>query len=348
LLRSRRLWIGVALSVVFIAIFVLRTDFSKIGDAFRHANYWWALASIPVYFTAAWFRAWRWKYLLRPLGEMRTTTLYPIVIIGFMANNLIPARAGELVRAYIVGEREKVSKMAALGTIAVDRVFDGITLLPILLIVGAVSGVNDELRTIAIWMTALFGAGLLVMIAFALSESFSRWSVALLLRFVPARLKPQAETLVSAFLSGLRSFRSPADIFAASATSVISWLLEATMYYMIGLAFGLDLGFDIYLLITAGANLAIAVIATQGGVGPFEFVTQQTAIYFGVESGAASAYAVALHALVLIPVIALGLYFLWSINLSLGDVLRGRMAVKGGAQAATEPPVPNPSGEETG
>ena len=132
------------LSLVFLAVFVFRSrhDLGQIPDSFAHANYWWVAASIPVYFAGAWFRAWRWKYLLRPLGEMRVAALYPIVIIGFMANNLVPARAGELVRAYVVGEQEKVSKMAALGTIAVDRVFDGITLLPFLLIVGAVSGVN--------------------------------------------------------------------------------------------------------------------------------------------------------------------------------------------------------------
>ena len=335
MLRSPRIWLGVALSALFIVVFLWRTDFGEIGDAFAHANYWWALASIPVYFVAAYFRAWRWKYLLRPLGEMHVSALFPIVIIGFMANNLIPARAGEFVRAYVVGERHKVSKMAALGTIAVDRVFDGITLLPFLLIVGAVAGVNAELRTIAIWMTVLFGAGLVLLVVLALSEGISRRLVALALRFVPARLKPQVQTLAESFLTGLHSFRSPTDMFLASATSVVSWLLEATMYYMIGLAFGLDLGFEVYLLICAGANLAIAVIATQGGVGPFEFVTQKTAIYFGVESGLASAYAVALHALLLIPVIAVGLYFLWSINLSLGEVLRGR-AKAGATEAMVE------------
>ncbi|MGA2286002.1 MAG: lysylphosphatidylglycerol synthase transmembrane domain-containing protein, partial [Dehalococcoidia bacterium] len=275
---------------------------------------------------------------MRPLGELRVTALYPIVIIGFMANNLIPARAGELVRAYVVGEREKVSKMAALGTIAVDRVFDGITLLPILLIVGAVSGVNSELRTIAIWMTAIFGLLLVVLVVLALSAGLSRTAVDLALRLVPARLKPNVRALAESFLTGLHSFRSPIDMFLASATSVASWLLEATMYYMVGLAFGLHLGFDIYLLICAGANLAIAVIATQGGVGPFEFVAQQTAIHFGVASGLASAYAVALHALVLLPVIAVGLYALWAINLSLGEVLRGK-----GATPVTEAVSSQPS-----
>jgi len=188
-----------------------------------------------------------------------------------------------------------------------------------------------DLHVIAALMAVLFGVGLALLVALALSEGLSRRFVALILRFVPARLKPNVQTLAESFLTGLHSFRSPTDMFLASVTSVISWLLEATMYYMIGIAFGLHLGFDVFLLITAGANLLIAVVATQGGVGPFEFVTQQTVIYFGVESGAASAYAVALHALVLLPVIAVGLYFLWAINLSLGDIL------KGGAPAATQP-----------
>jgi uncharacterized protein (TIRG00374 family) len=333
LLRSRRLWLGVIVSLVFIAIFVIRTDFSEVGDAFRDANYAWAVASIPVYFAGSWFRAWRWRYLLRPLGEMRTAALFPIVIIGFMVNNLIPARAGELVRAYIIGERERVSKMAALGTIAVDRVYDGIVLLLFLLIVGAFAGVSAQLRGIAISMTVLFGIGLLVLVALALSERLSRWAVLTLLRFTPRRVKGQVEELAGSFLIGLHSFRSPYDMFAATATSVVSWLLEATMYYMIGLAFNLDLGFHVYLLITAGANLAISVLATQGGVGPFEVVAKETVTYFGVGKGVASAYAVALHALVLFPVIALGLYFLWAINLSLGEVLRGPAAAE-----------PNPSG----
>ncbi len=328
------------LSLVFLAFFLYRSrsDLGKIPDAFAHANYWWIAACIPVYFVGAWFRAWRWKYLMRPVGELRVTALYPVVIIGFMANNLIPARAGELVRAYVVGERHGVSKMASLGTIAVDRVFDGITLLPILLIVGAISGVNSELRTIAIWMTVIFGVLLVVCVVLALSEGLSSRVVDLVLRLVPARMKPNVRTLAESFLTGLHSFRSPVDMFLAFATSVASWLTEATMYYMVGLAFGLHLGFDIYLLICAGANLAIAVIATQGGVGPFEFVAQQTAIHFGVASGLASAYAIALHALVLLPVIAVGLYALWAINLSLGEVLSGR-----GATPVPEAVPPQPS-----
>jgi len=109
-------------------------------------------------------------------------------------------------------------------------------------------------------------------------------------------------------------------------TSVVSWLLEATMYYMVGEAFGLGLGFHIYLLVTAAANLAIT-LPTPGGVGPFELGTRWALAPFAVASDTVRAYAIALHALLLFPVIALGFFFLWSINLSLGQMLRPAAAV---------------------
>ncbi|MCH7488641.1 MAG: flippase-like domain-containing protein, partial [Chloroflexi bacterium] len=126
MLRSRRVWFGFAISLIFLVFFLVRTDFGEIRDAFREANYAIAFASLPVYFAGIVVRTMRWQFLLRPVARVSIARLYPVVIIGLMANNLIPARAGELVRAYILGERERVSKAAALGTIAVDRIFDGL------------------------------------------------------------------------------------------------------------------------------------------------------------------------------------------------------------------------------
>ncbi len=320
--RSRRVWIGLLVSLVFIALFLVRTDFEEIADAFAEANYAWALLSLPVYFVGAWFRTLRWRILLKPLGQMSTARLYPVVIIGFMANNLIPARAGELVRAYIVREREKVSMAASLGTIVVDRLFDGLALLAFLLGVAVFVGVSDILRDLAISMAVLFGVGLVVLVVVASSESRGQAAARGLLRLLPAGLRARAEAPVYLFLDGLRSLRSPVDMAAVSAASVVSWLLEATMYYMVGLAFNLDVGFDAYLLVAAAANLAISVPSSPGGVGPFEFFAKRSAILFGVSDGLATAYAVALHALLLFPVIALGLYFLWAIDLTWGEILR--------------------------
>ncbi len=346
MLRSRRVWLGFAVSLVFIGLFLYRTNFGEIRDAFAHANYAIAFASLPVYFVGIWVRTIRWQYLLRPLTRVSVWRLFPVVIIGLMANNLIPARAGELVRAYILGERERVSKAASLGTIAVDRLFDGLTLIPMLVIVAAFVGGGEEFEAnlllvkftvdfvgIAVIMAVLFGAALGVLFLLAFSEIWRQRIERLIMAVTPERLRPSIEGLAHSFFEGLHSLRSPVDLGIAWVMSTVSWTLEATMYYMVGLAFDIDVGFHYYLLATAAANLAISVLASQGGIGPFELVTKQTFIAAGVTGSAATAYAIGLHALVLLPVIALGLYFLGTMGLSLGEMFR----------RSTEAPSPEPA-----
>ncbi len=357
MLRSRRVWLGFTVSLVFIGFFLFRTDFGEMWDALADANYAIALASLPVYFIGIWVRTVRWQYLLRPVARVSIWRLYPVVIIGLMANNLIPARAGELVRAYILGERERVSKATSLGTIAVDRLFDGLTLIPMLVIIAAFVGGGEEFEAnlliakftlnfvgIAIVMAILFGGVLGALFLLAFSETWRKRADRLITTLTPQRLRPQVEGLASSFFDGLKALRSPLDLGVALLMSTVSWLLEATMYYIVGLAFDIELGFHYYLLVSAAANLAISVLASQGGIGPFELVTKQTFIAAGVASSTATAYAIGLHALVLLPVIILGLYFLGTMGLSLGEMFR-----RSTARTAQEPvPAALPSEEAQG
>ena len=335
LLRSLRVWIGFGVSLLFIGLFLRQTNFDEIKDAFAGVNYALAFASLPVYFAGVWMRTVRWQYLLRPVARVSAARLFPVVIIGLMANNLIPARLGELVRAFILGERERVSKATSLGTIAVDRLFDGITLIPMLVLVAAFVGGGEEFKAdllffefnvnffeLGMIMAGLFGVALGALFVLAFSEAWRQRLDGLITRLTPARLQPAIAGLAHSFFEGLQSLRSPVDLGVAWAMSLASWLLEATMYYMVGVAFDVGVGFEYYLLITAAANLAISVLASQGGIGPFEFVTKQTLISAGVATSTATAYAIGLHALVLLPVILLGLYFLGTMGLSLGEMFR--------------------------
>ena len=357
MLRSRRVWLGFTVSLVFIGFFLFRTDFGEMWDALADANYAIALAALPVYFLGIWVRTVRWQFLLRPVARVSIWRLYPIVIIGLMANNLIPARAGELVRAYILGERERVSKATSLGTIAVDRLFDGLTLIPMLVIIAAFVGGGERFEAnllitefsvdfldIAIVMAVLFGGALGALFLLAFSEVWRKRCDRLITNVTPQRLRPQVEGLASSFFDGLKALRSPLDLGVALVMSTVSWFLEATMYYIVGLAFDIELGFHYYLLVSAAGNLAISVLASQGGIGPFELVTKQTFIAAGVASSTATAYAIGLHALVLLPVIILGLYFLGTMGLSLGEMFR-----RSTARTAPEPvPAALPSEEAQG
>ncbi|MBF6599473.1 MAG: flippase-like domain-containing protein [Dehalococcoidia bacterium] len=362
-----------AVTAIFVGWFVWKNwdKFPDMKRAFEQADWRLALLALPVYFAGLLVRTVRWQYLLRPVKKVSTRRLYPVVIIGLMANNILPARAGELARAYVLGQRERISKTTSLGTIAVDRLFDGVTLIPLMLIVAAVAGDkanfpvfgrNLNFAGLGVVMAALFGVALGALFYLALSDNGRRLLHRMVHRFAPERVKPHVEGLLLSFFEGLHALRSPIDLGVAWVMSLVSWLLEATMYYIVGRAFGLDAGFDVFLLMTAAANLAIAIVATQGGVGAFELVVSKTIIAFsgtaasGVQKDAA-AYAIGLHALLLIPVVIIGLALMWSMDLSFSEMLKGRvedepaaagLPVAGEDAAAGVVMQPQPAVEGTG
>lgn len=348
MLKSRGFWIGIVVSLVFIGLFVRSTDFGEVRRAFRDANYWWVAASLPVYFAGLWIRTIRWQYLLKPIRRVSTPRLYPVVIIGLMANNLIPARAGELARAYVLGVRERVSKTTTLGTIAVDRIFDGVTLVPMMLIVAALAGDEAHFKVgFGSWqatlnfaglgavMSVLFGVAIVILGFLAFSQRGRDTLHRVVHAAAPGRLKPKVEYLVHSFFDGLSALRSPVDLAIALVMSTVSWMLEATMYYMIARGFGIGEPFYVFLLLTAAANLAIAVVASQGGVGPFELVVKETLVSFGVAPELGAAYAIGLHAVLLFPIIALGLYLMWSMKLTFGDMLKSSQEASSGEDVTT-------------
>jgi hypothetical protein len=322
LLRSRQLWLGILGTVLFLGLFFWRTDLGDMANALADANYWWFAPAVALWFISAWFRSLRWRYLLRPIDDIPTRTLYPVVVIGYMANNLLPARTGELVRAYIMGERHRLSMMATLGTISVERLFDGLVLLAFLVFVGAFVGLSEELTILAIAMSIAFVAVLAVSLYVASSTERAQRVIGALVRVAPARVRDRARGWANAFVTGLEALRSPYALAMIVITSTVAWALEATMYFMVGVSFSLGEAFPIYLMVAAAANLAISVPSTSGGIGPFEALTKETLAFVGVGASAAAAYAVALHALLLLPVVVAGLVFLWAINLSLGEALR--------------------------
>jgi len=322
-ITSRKLWLGLAGTTLFLGLFFLRTDLGELGDALAEANYWWVVPAVAIWFAAAVIRSLRWHYLLHGLADIKALSLYPIVIIGYMANNLLPLRTGELVRAYVMSERHQLSKMATLGTIAVERIFDGIVLVAFLLLAGAMLGLSSELRTLAVAMTAAFAVLLSLFVYIASSPVRAQRWMERLVNLLPHGLRERAQTLADSFISGLQSLQSPSLVLLVLATSAAAWLLEALMYYLVGLSFDIGEGFAAYLMVTAAANLAITLPSTSGGIGPFELLTKETLTFLGVGSATAGAYAVALHGFLLLPVIAAGLVFLWAINLSLRGTLSG-------------------------
>jgi hypothetical protein len=129
LLTSVRFWVGAAITAVFLALLVLRFDFAEMRESLGSANYVYLIPAIGIYFISLYIRSFRWSYVLRPFASTRTSRLFPVVMVGYMANNVLPMRIGEFARSYYLSTREPVRGSTALATILIERVFDGLVLL---------------------------------------------------------------------------------------------------------------------------------------------------------------------------------------------------------------------------
>ena len=343
-----RVLIGFAVSAVFVVLFLRGTDFGAVADAFREANVVLILLGIAAYFAGVWFRAARWHYLFTPVRPIPARQLFPIVTIGYATNNVLPARTGEVVRAHVFGQRFGVSPLAGLGSVAMERLFDGL-LLTFFLCVGVAASLvgvfgmayaGDVLTATMIFL--VFG----VSMAFLLSYRIARYprttgrTVRRLLQRLPG-LRSLDHRWVDAFISGLGALRRRRLMTAALWTSAVAWGFEALTYWLVGEGFGLDLAFPVYLLAAGAANVIITAPSTSGGIGPFEWAVKSVVLIFSSGAGAeevAIAYAAALHGLILVPVTIVGLGFLWILHVPIGRLARD--SIRAEDEAAVDPMTP--------
>jgi uncharacterized protein (TIRG00374 family) len=324
-------WLGVVISLFFLG-WVLKDLWPVLGDfwsTLRQANYWWLIPGIAVYFMGVWARAWRWHYLLRPVKAIPTRVMFPIVAIGYMGNNIYPARAGEVLRAVVLKRREGVSISASLATIIVERVFDGVVMLAFVFIniaeltrLTGGSGVIGEIsiRDIAIWGSALFFGALLVFLLAAMfpehSERLLRWGVR---RFIPERFREKIIDLAMRFLGGLESLRSPLDVLMVFVTSVVIWLFETGKYWFVMHAFPFQVSFFALMLMNGIVNLATTIPSAPGYVGTFDKPGIAVLVAYGVSTAIATGYTLVLHIALWGPITALGAYYMWREGIRWGE-----------------------------
>ncbi len=338
--RGRAFWVGLAVSLLLLGLLLYRINFGEVMAALRGVNYFYVAPALGLYFVAVFFRALRWRYLLSPVGAFPVGRLYPVVVIGYAANNLLPARLGELVRAYVLAQREACSAGAALGTVAVERVYDGLTLMAIAAVAGPALVLLGRFRAAQggglgrpeLALVAFTVAVFLAALAFLTLAAAPRFQglVQRFLGLAPGRFRPRIAGFVGRFIQGLLVLNSPRKHLAVFLFSLPVWLLEGAMYYLVIYAFGIQHSFPsvavlvlVTALLTATSNLATALPTSIGGIGPFEVVAQQTLVALGVGASVAGAYAGFLHLVALwLPVTIAGLVLLWKQNLSLARLLR--------------------------
>lgn len=326
--RSIRIGFGVAISAIFLYLAFRGQDFGEIRDSLRETNLWWALPALALYFLGVYLRAVRWRILLRPIAPQATSRqLFPVVIIGFMANNLLPLRAGEIVRSVVIGREFKVRKTSALATIAVERIFDGITMLAFLAVSMIFVSLTSELQHLAIISFLIFAGLLLGLILLTFAGDLVSRLLQLVLGPLPEGVSTRVERMAESFLGGLGVLKSRGDLTKVILTSLGAWLLEASMYFLLAVGFGAQvratMNAAVTLLTTGVANLSTLIPGAPGYIGQFEYGVKLVLNgAFGVVESQALAYAILVHAALYFPITIVGLIEWFRRSLSMRDLSR--------------------------
>ena len=313
--------IVLALAAALVGLFLYRVDLLRVGAEIARARPEWLALSLATMIVNLAIRAFRWQYLLEPLGHTTFARAFRATAVGFAANSVLPARAGEVIRPYFLARTERsrgrMSATGAFATIVLERLLDVITVLALLASYVFVFG-RDLRLTNPVAVTWLKGIG-----GVAAAVAFGALVILFVLAGDPERLGRATERLARVvpsfaaviariaekFARGLGAIRRPGRLLVALAWSFPLWLSIAAGIWAVAVAFRLMVPFTGSFVVIALLVLGVAV-PTPGAIGGFHAAFRYSATaFFGAPDAAAVGAAIVLHLVSIGPSLLLGLMF---------------------------------------
>ena len=287
--------IGILVSLACLYLVLRGVDLGETARLLGGAQLpWLCLGAAGVVADLA-LRALRWQCLIAPIRPVPLRRLSGYMLVGYLANNVLPARLGELVRSHYLGDREGISRSATLGTVIVERIVDTIVLVGI----GATAILVLNVRGVVV-SAILVGvalAGLLV-VALAVALAAHRLPGAGRIAAFLGRW-PRVKGTIWRLRDGLRVAALPRTIAAAAVLSVAAWSCTVVAVLAVGQALGIELTVGEGALLAAGMNLATAIPSGPGYLGTFEYAGQTIAMAFGLPAASGLALALLTHVMTL-------------------------------------------------
>jgi uncharacterized protein (TIRG00374 family) len=327
-MRSRlRAALVLVLTVGLLAYFLHGVPLGDVWSKTRQADVGLLVVGVGVTLMVYALRAFRWQYLLAPIGPTHFSTAFQATVIGFAANFLLPARPGEVLRPYLLAKRENLPPTAAFATIILERLLDLVTVLLLfgvfVLSVDPASLSGDPAMYAKVKTGGLLAAGASVagvLVFYFLAghpETLGAWALKIE-RILPAKLARGVASLVESFAQGLVVMRRPAHLLGSLALSFPLWLSIALGIWVTSRAFHMTFGYIGSFLVTTLLVVGVAV-PTPGQVGGFHTAYKIAVVtFFGAPETTAVGAAIVLHAISFVPVTLLGLFFMFREGLSLG------------------------------
>ncbi len=288
--------VGGAISVAALWLVLRGADLAKTGDILRTADLRWVALGLLLLSLDLGFRALRWQRLLRPIATVAYPAMLGYLLIGYLANNVLPARLGELVRVHYLGDREGISRVAALGTVVVERIVDLVAVVAIAAVALLVLSVHGVIANAVLVGAAVTGLFLIVLAAGIVAHRLPGLDRmhGLVGRF------PRIAGLARSLQGGLAVAARPRTVGEAALATAANWTMSVLAFAAVGQAVGIQLSIAQAALIASGVALASAIPAGPSNLGTFEFAAQELGKAVGIDASAALALGVLVHVTILL------------------------------------------------
>jgi uncharacterized protein (TIRG00374 family) len=322
---KRKLFFGIVVSGFFLWLATRGIDWSEFGRALSRAQYTWLVPAITLGMLGHFSRAVRWKYMMSPVKDCTIGPLWSATAIAFMVNNVLPARVGEFVRAYVIGRTEKVSKSAAFATIVYERVIDVFVLILLLwYCMMRISGppwLQRSATLLVVFNLALFG----------LLVAMVRWRArfrALLDRGVkplPAETRRRIHGSANAFVDGLGVVTRPSAGLPIALYSVSVWGCATLAIYLTLLACRLHLPAMASVVLVVLISLGSMIPSAPAFIGTMQYACVVGLGVYGVNREDALAMSAVYHVSQFVPITLAGFYYAWRSHLQLSELSGGKV-----------------------
>jgi uncharacterized membrane protein YbhN (UPF0104 family) len=308
--RRARLLLGLALSVIFVALTVSRVDLGEVGRALGRVDprgLVLAAGFVGLEFVA---RSIRWRRLLSPLAPVPLAQTGAYLANGYFATRMLPARLGDLARAFLAGRAFGLPRLTVLGTIVIERLADGLFILAAVVVLGVALTEGGAVLIDPRWIGALAAigvAGLVVLIVILRSPGGGRLKA--LLRLIVARL-----------VRGADAIRTPAGLAEVSGLTILAYGISVLTFSAVASAAGVDLSLAQCALAMGGVALSTSIPAAPGSIGTYEFVGVTILTSLGLPAGTALAVILLVHLEVTIPLSILGLVAAWRLHFRVSEI----------------------------
>ncbi|MDD5284279.1 MAG: lysylphosphatidylglycerol synthase transmembrane domain-containing protein [Desulfuromonadaceae bacterium] len=322
-----KFWAGIGISLFFLILLFRKIDFRQLLAALGTVDYLFIVMGLLFTFISYFLRAVRWKFLLISEKTIPLSSLYPATIIGYMANNLLPARLGEFVRAYFLARREGLQTPTVFASLVIDRLFDGFTVLLMLLITlftlkmpQGMENAGLALKAGGVVMFLLYCGVLLFLFLLKLQTMRTLSCVGFMLKPFPQRFSERLIPMLGSFIAGIRMSSRGGHIAALILSSFCIWIFCILPIDMVLRGFGINLPISASMFILVLLVFAVMVPASPGYIGTYHYACFKGLSVFGITESKAVSIALVVHGLSFFPVIIAGFYYLWRSKTSLNDI----------------------------